>query len=146
VSPDAGCRLSRTLDGVDWVALKADLNTDDFDNGRSAGQLRASFAASGLIVLAWAADRLIGTARALTDGVCNAYLIDVWTATPYRRRGAGTAMVRDLLQRLPGQHVALFTSDHRAFYESLGFASEYDGMSQVVGRWLSGAPDAVRTA
>lgn len=136
----AGIRLARTLEAVDWSTLKADLGADEFDNGRSPEQLRASFVASGHVVLGWAAERLIGTARALTDGICNAYLVDVWTATAYRRRGVATAMMRDLLQRLPGQHVCLFTSEHRDFYESLGFEIERDGMSQVVGRWLKSDP------
>ncbi len=130
-------RLTREADGVDWAAHKADLAADRFDNGRSPDQLRASYTAPGVrLCLAWLDDRLIGTARALSDGVGNAWLVDVWTATPYRRSGVGTAMIRDLLDRLPGQHVALFTEDHRAFYESLGFALERDGLSTVVGSWL----------
>lgn len=136
----AGIRLARTLESVDWSTLKADLGADEFENGRSPGQVRASFVASGQVVLGWAAERLIGTARALTDGICNAYLVDVWTATPYRRRGVATAMMRDLLQRLPGQHVCLFTVTHQGLYEPLGFTVEQVGMSQVVGRWLESDP------
>src|SRR5258707_3877288 len=32
-------------------------------------------------------DHLVGMARLLSDGVCNAYLVDVWTLSSYRRRG-----------------------------------------------------------
>lgn len=130
-------RLARDADGVDWAAHKADLAADDFDNGRTPEQYRVSYTAPGvLLCLAWSGSSVVGTARLLTDGVCNAWLVDVWTQSAYRRQGIGSAMVRDLLERAPGQHVALFTEHHRAFYASLGFGLEVDGMSQVVGRWL----------
>jgi ribosomal protein S18 acetylase RimI-like enzyme len=75
-------------------------------------------------------------ARLLSDGVCNAYLLDVWTASQYRRRGVATAMVRHLLDQVPGQHVGLQTDDAQALYESLGFRAQPEFWSTVVGRWL----------
>jgi GNAT superfamily N-acetyltransferase len=122
--------------GVDWPALKATLVADDFDNGRSPAQLQQSFERSAGVVFAWVDGRVVGTARLLSDGVCNAYLVDVWTFTPHRRRGIGSHMVTTLLDMVPGQHVALFTSDRPGFYERLGFVEETVGMSTVVGKWL----------
>jgi len=78
----------------------------------------------------------VGMARLLSDGACNAYLVDVWTASAYRRQGVGSAMVRDLLERVPGQHVGLQTDDARAFYESIGFEDQPEFMSLVVGECL----------
>lgn len=72
----------------------------------------------------------------LSDGVCNAYLVDVWTKATRRRTGIGTAMVRNLLGRVPGQHVALQTDHAGDFYRSIGFQQEPGYMSYVVGRWL----------
>ena len=122
---------------VDWSALKADLAADDFDNGRTPEELKRSFASSYAAVIARADNRVVGTARILADGVCNAYLVDVWTASQHRRRGIGTNMVRRLLDSVPGHHVGLFTDEHPRFYRSLGFDEEHVGMSLVVGRWLS---------
>jgi len=130
-------RLSRNLDGVDWVAVAADLARDDFDNGRTPEELARSFAASAFVSLAWADDRVVGTARLLADGVCNAYLVDVWTASPYRRRGIASAMVEDLVGRVPGHHVALFTAHAEALFAGLGFRVEHVGMSRVSGSWLN---------
>jgi len=124
--------------GVDWAALKAALAADDFDNGRSPDQYAASHRASHAIIFARDGERLVGNARMLSDGVCNAYLVDVWTASSYRRQGIGSELVRRLLATVPGQHVALFTDDHRHFYASLGFAVQTDGMSLVRGTWLYG--------
>lgn len=121
---------------VDWDALIADLTADNFHNGRTVEEMRRSFEASHSVVFARDADRIVGTARLLSDGVCNAYLVDVWTLTGYRRAGVGSAMVRMLLDRVPGQHVALFTEHHPSFYRALGFEEEHIGMSIVMEPWL----------
>jgi predicted GNAT family acetyltransferase len=130
-------RLRTDLRDVDWGQVKADLVRDEFDNGRTPEELARSFAASTHVSIAWADGRVVGTARVLADGVCNAYLVDVWTASGYRRRGIGSAMVADLLARVPGHHIALFTDHAQALYARLGFHVEEVGMSMVVGRWLN---------
>lgn len=131
-------RFDRSSDGVDWARAKADLAADEFDNGRSADALRRSFEQSQHTVFARDedADQVVGMARLLSDGVCNAYLLDVWTRASHRRRGIASTMVRMLMDQVPGQHVGLQTDDARAFYESLGFAPQPEFMSTVVGMWL----------
>ena len=128
--------LDDSLAGIDWAEAKADLAADSFDNGRSPGALRRSFEAAQHVAIARDGDRVVGMARLLSDGVCNAYLLDVWTAGPYRRRGIATGMVTRLLGRVPGQHVGLQTDGAQALYESLGFTRQPEFMSIVVGRWL----------
>lgn len=129
-------RFRMELGSVDWAALKARLAEDCFDNGRSPEQLRASFENSRTVVLAWMGEEVVGTVRALSDGVCNAYVVDVWTDSRYRRRGIARGMMERLLEQLPGQHVYLFTDDAQPFYEKLGFQPQDTGMGQVVGEWL----------
>lgn len=131
-----GIRIADNLDGVDWERAKADLAADDFDNGRSPAALRLSFERSQHVAVAWDRDHVVGMARLLSDGVCNAYLLDVWTASSHRRRGIGRAMVEQLCEAVPGQHVGLQTDDGQAFYESFGFRLQPDFMSRVSGRWL----------
>ena len=75
-------------------------------------------------------------ARLLSDGVCNAYLIDVWTASRLRRQGIASSMIRYLAKQVPGQHIGLQTDDAQAFYLSLGFHEQPIFMAQVVGTWL----------
>ena len=108
-------------EGVDWAAMKAALAADSFDNGRSPAQLEASFRNSAVPVIAYAGDRIIGTARALSDGVCNAYIVDVWTDSAYRNQGVARTMLNLMLERLRGQHVFLWTDDAQEFYKKLGF-------------------------
>ena len=128
------------LDGVDWDEMKATLLQDDFDNGRTPAQLETSFAQSAHVCLAYADGRLIGTARALSDGVCNGYIVDVWTLSAYRRQGVASAMMRHLLDRMPGQHVYLFSDDAAGFYQKLGFTERPVGLEIVVGQWLDNTP------
>jgi GNAT superfamily N-acetyltransferase len=129
-------RLDSSLDGVDWAQAKADLAADDFDNGRSPEALRRSFAQSQHAVVAHDGDRVVGMARLLSDGVCNAYLVDVWTASSHRRQGIGRAMVEHLAEQVPGQHIGLQTDDAADFYTALGFQPQPAFMSRVTGGWL----------
>ena len=125
-----------TTDGVDWEALKVDLLADDFDNGRTPDELRRSFENSAVVVFARDGSRIVGKARALSDGVCNAYVVDVWTHSDYRRRGIASRLMRLLEEQLDGQHIYLFTDDAEGFYHTLGYRRQGVGMSVVVGRWL----------
>jgi GNAT superfamily N-acetyltransferase len=125
-----------SLDDVDWAALRLALAADDFDNGRTPQEYEASARASHANVFVRLGTELVGNGRILSDGVCNAYIVDVWTATPHRRRGIGGEIVRRLLATVPGQHVALLTSDQEAFYATLGFAVEREALSLVNGSWL----------
>jgi predicted GNAT family acetyltransferase len=129
-------RIGDSVEGVDWVQARADLAADDFDNGRSPAALRRSFENSQHVAIAWDLGRVVGMARLLSDGVCNAYLLDVWTMSTHRRQGIASSMVRLLSERVPGQHIGLQTDDAGAFYSSLGFRSQPEFMSRVVGDWL----------
>ncbi|HEX2908693.1 MAG TPA: GNAT family N-acetyltransferase [Phototrophicaceae bacterium] len=124
------------LDYVDWSAMRAILIADDFDNGRSVEQYERSFKNSAVACIAYDDGQIIGTARALSDGVCNAYIVDVWTYRPYRGRGIARTMIQHLLNRLPGQHVYLFTDDVPEFYRKIGFQERGIGLEIVVGHWL----------
>jgi predicted GNAT family acetyltransferase len=129
-------RIDDSLDRIDWVRAKADLAADHFDNGRTAGALQRSFEQSQHVAIARDGDRVVGMARLLSDGVCNAYLVDVWTASAYRRKGIASSMVHRLLAEIPGQHVGLQTEDTQSFYEALGFNPQPEFWSRVVGTWL----------
>jgi len=127
------------IERVDWTRAKADLTADSFDNGRTAAALRRSFEQSQHVAFAWLDGSLVGMARMLSDGVCNAYLLDVWTQSATRRRGVATAMVRHLQDCVPGQHIGLQTDDAEDFYAGLGFQRQPQFMSLVVGGWLDNA-------
>ena len=129
-------RIDSSLDGIDWAQAKADLVADRFDNGRSADALRRSFEQSAHVAFARDGDRIVGMARLLSDGVCNAYLLDVWTASAYRRQGIASSLLRLMMDAVPGQHIGLQTDDAQRLYEQLGFKQQPEFWSLVAGRWL----------
>lgn len=125
-----------SLAEVDWDKMKETLAADKFDNGRTPEQLRISFQNSYAAVVAYDGDRIVGTARVLSDGVCNAYIVDVWTLSEYRKQGVGRRMMRMLEEKLEGQHIYLFSEDALEFYTKLGFHEQPTGLSKVKGKWL----------
>ncbi len=124
------------LQGVDWEALKQDLIADDFHNGRTTTQLRLSFESSAVVAMGFDGDRCIANGRLLSDGVGNAYVVDVWTHSAYRRQGIGRKIMQMLLDAVPGQHVYLQTDDAVEFYQKLGFSEQPRGMSRIIGEYL----------
>ena len=129
-------QIEDELGGIDWSRAKADLAADDFDNGRSPDALRRSFEQSQHVAIARDGERVVGMARLLSDGVCNAYLVDVWTLSSHRRQGIASAMLQSLAAMVPGQHIGLQTDDAHAFYTALGYRPQPEFWSLVVGRWL----------
>ncbi|MFZ0323706.1 MAG: GNAT family N-acetyltransferase [Actinomycetes bacterium] len=128
--------FSSRTDNVDWAALKSVLVDDHFDNGRTPEEYRRSHENSHAVVFGYLDGEIVANGRILSDGVCNAYLVDIWTATPHRRQGVASEVVRRLVATVPGQHVGLFTDDMQEFYSALAFQPQRGGMSKVVGSWL----------
>ena len=124
------------LRDVDWQQMKDAVAADDFDNGRTRAELEQSFKASAIACIAYAGSDIIGTARALSDGVCNAYVIDVWTRSDLRRRGIARTMLGVLEQPLHGQHIYLFADDFPDVYRACGFRERGVGLEKVPGTWL----------
>ena len=121
---------------IDWEVLKKDLILDDFHNGRTTGQLRLSFENSQVQIYAMDGRLCMGTARAISDLVCNAYVIDVWTLTSYRGQGIATQMMNQIIEQCPGQHIYLMTDDAVPFYRQLGFTERPTGMEIISGDYL----------
>ncbi len=130
-------RYETDLSVVDWDALKAALVAGEFCNGRTPEEYRRSAEGSHLNVFVFAGEEIVGNGRILSDGVCNAYVVDIWTAPAHRRRGIATEILRLLADSVPGQHIYLQTDDAEALYEKAGFRVQPIGMSRVVGSWLN---------
>ena len=70
------------------------------------------------------AERQIGFARAVSDGVVFAYLADVYVLPEFRGRGLGLELVREMIEGGPYAQVRwlLHTADGHGLYERLAFA------------------------
>ena len=116
---------------VDVDAGWAFLSTDAYW-GRS--RTRADFEAQ--LTTAWrvvgvyeaATGRLVGFARAISDGVALAYLSDVFVTAEARGKGLGKELVATMIDRGPGARFrwGLHTSDAHGLYRQYGFADPDD--------------------
>jgi len=112
--------LKQDLEGVDWQALKEAYRRSSWDNGRDPQELQRAFKNSYTVRIAYCEDKLIGTARAISDGVRCSAIFDVWVSPEFRRQGIGHQMMQAILNDLAGQFVIL-TTDRSEFYGKLGF-------------------------
>ena len=87
-------RLKRDIQGVDWHELSrlyhATLGPDEPE------QLARTWACSYATALAYDGDRLVGAARAISDGEREALIVGVAVLPEYQRRGIGSMVMRSL--------------------------------------------------
>ena len=79
---------------------------------------------SNPVVTVWDRDRIIGFARATSDGVYRAGIWDVVIHPDYRGRGLGGKLVETVLthpQVNKVERVYLTTTNQQSFYERIGF-------------------------
>ena len=115
-------RIADSLDGITGEALKRFYADSDFDNGRTPQQYLTAFLNS-MVALAFDGERLVGVARAITDGVRCAAIFDVCVLPSYRGRGIATRLMRSLIGALRGQFVVLKCDQSlRQMYGEFGFA------------------------
>ncbi len=121
ISPGDYEEVRRFLDAVGWAHRVGD-----------AVRFRALMEKAGRTVVAFDGGRVVGFARALTDGVSNGYISMVAVALEYRGRGIG----RELVERLVGEDAGV-TWVLRAgrgsagFWERLGFKPSEIAMEKV---------------
>jgi ribosomal protein S18 acetylase RimI-like enzyme len=82
---------------------------------------------SRYVVSAHDEERLVGFARAISDGVTNAYVSTVAVLPEYRGRGIGAELVKRLLEgRETIRFVLHAASSAQGFYRKLGFEDATD--------------------
>jgi ribosomal protein S18 acetylase RimI-like enzyme len=76
------------------------------------------------VISAWDNDRLVGFARATSDGIYRATIWDVVVHPDYQGAGLGRKLVQTVLshpQVSKVERVYLMTTNQRPFYEKIGF-------------------------
>jgi aralkylamine N-acetyltransferase len=125
---NAYAKVTFTRDGVDWDVL-ADIYARARLAVRNAVEIKRAFANSYLCCFAWVDGQLVGAARATSDGVFYATVLDVAVDPGFQGAGIGRKMMHELLRRLPVQKVYLTTVPGKeGFYEKLGFLHQTNAM------------------
>lgn len=91
---------------------------------RSVEDLSVAIANSEPVISVWDGERLIGFARATSDGIYRATIWDVVIHPDYRGAGLGRKLVETVLShpRMNRvERVYLFTTHQQRFYERIGF-------------------------
>jgi GNAT superfamily N-acetyltransferase len=82
----------RDLNDINWLAAKEAYRLSDWDTDRTAEQLQRCFQGSYTTCLALCRNQVVGTARAISDGLDSAMIADVWVHPEMRGQGIGRAM------------------------------------------------------
>lgn len=118
-------------EGMDWQALEALFELTDL-NGRKGDKLRRAFLNSTTVCYAFDRDRLVGVARAISDGEYHAVIYDVAVHPDYQRCGLGQQIMTRLQEKLPVWRTMLIASSNvQGFYGQLGFAPYPDTLARL---------------
>jgi ribosomal protein S18 acetylase RimI-like enzyme len=102
------------------------------DRAADRARLHAMLEGSRFVVSAWDGPLLVGFARAISDGVFNAYLSTVAVLPEYRRRGIASALLRMLLEGKDGLTFALHARrEIHPLYVGCGFQPNPDMLRRL---------------
>jgi GNAT superfamily N-acetyltransferase len=125
-----GFELDDDRSRVDLDAVHAFISGESYwGRGRPREIVRRAVEGSLRVVGLYRGAELIGFARAVSDGTTLAYLADVYVLAPFRGRGLGMELVREILEggdggeggNLSRVHWLLHTADAEELYERFGF-------------------------
>lgn len=118
-------RFSDRREEVDLEQLQELLKVSAFwAKERTVEGLAIAISNSNPVITVWDSDRLIGHARATSDGIYRATIWDVVIALDYRGLGLGRKLVTTVLQHplmCNVERVYLMTTHQQKFYEQIGF-------------------------
>lgn len=118
-------RFSDRKSEIDLYQIQQLLNVSAFwAKGRSIEDLGIAIANSDPVITVWDRERLIGFARATSDGIYRATIWDVAIDPEFRSVGLGSKLVETVLShpRMNRvERVYLMTTHKQRFYERIGF-------------------------
>jgi GNAT superfamily N-acetyltransferase len=113
--------ISSDCTGVDWYELRELIRRAPLGE-RDVETLKRAFTGSYLCAFAYAEGRLVGAARAISDGVTSSAIYDMVVDLDWQGKGVGKRIMLFLLERLPKSSVMLVSVPrHQEFYRRLGF-------------------------
>lgn len=114
--------FSRDRDGLDFSRLNEVLTLAFGGRERDEAVTRDTFTRSRYVEFAYAGEKLIGCARAESDGVSQGFILNVAVDPDWQGFGLGREIVFRLATRMGGQHIFLNTHPGSVgFYNRKGF-------------------------
>lgn len=107
------------------VIHKAGLST------HAADLTKKAFENSYVTVFVFDGDKLIGTGRAISDGVYQAGIYDIAVLPEYQGKAIGKGIMEELHKKLEGFNVILYARPTAVdFYRKLGYSKMLTGMAK----------------
>lgn len=127
-------RYSFELEKITEEALENLFLSVEWESGKFPDKLYQAIINSHTVVTAWDADRLVGLANALSDGVMTAYFHYVLTDPAYQGHGIGQVMMKMMMNNYKDYYTKVLISYPKAteFYTRLGFQTEDDLLPMYV--------------
>lgn len=123
-------RIEHNVTNINWeevcdVLNKAGLST------QSVELTQMAFENSYLKILVFDEDKLIGTGRAISDGVYQAGIYDIAVLPEHQSMGIGRIIMEELHKNLEGFNVILYAKPTAVnFYKKLGYSKMLTGMAR----------------
>ena len=115
---------------VDWAFVSETLRLVGMAS-RPPELLQKAFAASAVVVFAYADGRPVGFGRAISDGAYQAAVYEMAVVPEFQKQGIGARIMKAILDRLPDCNVILYASPGKEdFYRKLGFRKMKTGMAR----------------
>lgn len=117
-------------DYIDWnevceVIEKAGLST------RTQEVAKMAFENSFRKVFVFDSTKLIGTGRAISDGIAQAAIYDIAVLPQYQKCGIGKMIMEKLHEGLQGMNILLYANPSaQNFYKKLGYSKMLTGMAK----------------
>lgn len=122
-----GFELDDDPQRIDLDAVHAFISEESYwGKGRSREFVERALAGSFRVLGLYRGEQLVGFGRSVSDGVVIAYLADVFVLEPYRGRGLGLELARELVEGSPARNARwlLHTADAASLYRKLGFGPD----------------------
>ncbi|MBO7515587.1 MAG: GNAT family N-acetyltransferase [Lachnospiraceae bacterium] len=134
-------RYQTEKENINWEQVAEVLRRSGLSD-HSAQEQETAFRNSYATVFVYDDEKIVGVARAISDGVFQAAIYNVALDLEYQGEGVGREMIHRLIAQLPGQNVILYTHPQTVLlYEKLGFrraktAMEYFQMDPDKLEWM----------
>lgn len=122
--------LKYDLNDVDWYEA-----TEIFKRAplgvREPEKLRRAFENSSVVCMAYCSAKLVGMARAISDGEYQAAIYDLVLLPEFQRKGLGSQILNGIHNKLSVETIILYSVPGKEpFYENLGYHKMVTAMAR----------------